>query len=132
MEFRAVVGRSADAILLVTSDGRVTYMNAAAEALFGRTLAEMADRRHTDLVAERYRRHNLLETSGQLEVLRAGGPPFTAEWTAFPVDPERGLYAVQVRDLTERWLAEQAIRRSETNFRALIESHPDMVGVIDG
>ncbi|MFO8012888.1 MAG: PAS domain S-box protein [Phycisphaerae bacterium] len=56
------------------------------------------------------------------------------EITAFPLTDEAGevVGAIEhIRDITDRWHAEQALRRSEETYRALVQASPDAVAAAD-
>jgi len=58
----------------------------------------------------------------------------TREFSAFPVQSESGqviLVAEHVRDITDRHLAEQALKESEGRFRTLIEDSPESLFLTD-
>jgi len=58
----------------------------------------------------------------------------TREFSAFPVQSESGqviLVAEHVRDITDRHLAEQALKESEGRFRILIEDSPESLFLTD-
>ncbi len=63
---------------------------------------------------------------------RADGTKFYSEisLTNFPV-PNEHLYIVQVKDVTEKLQAEQALQQSEQQFRSLFEHSADAVSIID-
>ena len=56
------------------------------------------------------------------------------EITAFPLTDEAGevVGAIEhVRDITDRWHAEQALQESEETYRALVQASPDAVAAAD-
>ena len=56
------------------------------------------------------------------------------EFSAFPIQDESGrvvLVAEHVRDVTDRHLAEQALKESEGRFRTLIEDSPESLFLTD-
>jgi PAS domain S-box-containing protein len=52
------------------------------------------------------------------------------EWTSHPL-PERGLTYAVARDITDRKLADAALRESEALFRHMADNAPMMIGVSD-
>ncbi|MEB3178246.1 MAG: PAS domain S-box protein [Nostocaceae cyanobacterium] len=65
---------------------------------------------------------------------RQDGSEFWNEFSIVPVADRNGLYTHWIsiqRDVTERKLAEQALRQSEERFRSLIENALDIVKIID-
>ena len=66
-----------------------------------------------------------LTLRGERMLLRGDGTTFAAEVTSQLLPNDRIL--VMVRDITERRRAEEAVRRSEENFRAVLEGNPDAV-----
>jgi PAS domain S-box-containing protein len=65
---------------------------------------------------------------------RKNGSEFWNEFNIVPVADKNGLYTHWIsiqRDVTERKLAEQALRQSEERFRSLIENALDIVKIID-
>jgi PAS domain S-box-containing protein len=48
------------------------------------------------------------------------------EWTAIPFQPGNSIYAI-ARDISDRILAEAALKKSEAQYKRLIESSPDLI-----
>jgi PAS domain S-box-containing protein len=116
-QFRAVVENTVEAIVSVSSGGRVIYFNPAAQLTYGYRPAEIIGRPFTDLLAEPWRsdyekamrrfqswgRNELIGTTQEIECERRNGEVFPAElvlspWTA---DGETHFTAA-LRDITER------------------------------
>lgn len=138
------------AIVTVERDGTIVEFNPAAEAMFGRTRAEVTGRNAAvELLPERSRDalarvlgvyqaggagpafRGAVESFGR----RAGGGEFPMEVTVIPVgrgpagtDP---LFTAFVQDISTRKAAEAALEESQRRFRQLLEHMPVGVYVID-
>ncbi|MBN2023079.1 MAG: PAS domain S-box protein [Pirellulales bacterium] len=143
--FRAVFEGAASGGVLVDLDGRIVECNTAFAGMLGYVPAELSGRRAVDLTHpddrdEGTRRFQEYIERGQ-GVLRfekrllhrEGG----AVWARFNVsllpelDNKPGVLIITVEDVTDRKLAEQALRESEAMLRTLIENIPDLVAMVD-
>lgn len=143
-----------DAIVLCTPQGRIVEFNSAAERIFelgrdqaiGRSLSELlheADRPEIE------RQRGALFDEPSPSSMPSGPPRQKAQsamtglrgdgrTVPLEVSMEAGTFdgetigCVSLRDISDRVLVEQALRRSEANFRALIEFAPDAVLVHRG
>jgi PAS domain S-box-containing protein len=125
---------------------RIAEWNDSATRIFGWTEAEALGKRGPDLLVPEEMRASIDNVWTQI-VTRTGGernrnPNVTkdgrlliCEWYSVPLFDERGApvgVASLVDDVTERQAAEDALKRSEARFRALIERAPDAVAVLRG
>jgi diguanylate cyclase (GGDEF)-like protein/PAS domain S-box-containing protein len=135
--FRALVQHSHDGIVVLTPDQGVTYASPSLEQLFGRSAEEMTglgglELVHPDdvgLAAEAL--DTTVTTPGhratlQVRVQHADGTWRWVECTAVNLadnDAVEGV-VINIRDISERRNAEQAVRESERLFRSLARSSP--------
>jgi len=142
-QFFSLVEGAPDAIFVQT-DFRFAYLNPAGYRLFGADRREdligqpVLDRFHAsvhEVVRERIRLLNTLKQSvPPLEEtwLRMDGSQIPVEVSAVPIHYEGQDGAlVFVRDITDRKMAEDALRRSEERFRTLYENAPFMINSFD-
>lgn len=143
--FEELVEHATDGVVLTDKDGVITYFNRSAEAMFGWQRQEVRGRPFAMLVPERYRaaferagegylatgRSSLLGSLRQMEGLHKDGRVFPVElsMSAYSTDDGEVVFTAILRDITERLRAEEALRRSEANFRTLIERSPEGIAV---
>jgi PAS domain S-box-containing protein len=140
----AIVESSDDAIIGKTLDGQITSWNPAAERIYGYTAAETIGRsieiivpedRRAELrsIHERLRRGERVPPLETVRVTRDG----RRIGIALTISPIIGVDGSIVgasgigRDITQRQRAEAAIRDREAKFRAVIETAPDGIIIID-
>jgi two-component system, cell cycle sensor histidine kinase and response regulator CckA len=139
--FRALVDNSADGIVLSTATGEFVYVSPAAERMLGRTAADVIGTNfrtylHPDDVQEAVdHRRRLFEVRGYAppavrRIVRPDGAIRWVEVTATNLldNPAVGAVVNNVRDITERRLAEDALVVANQRFTALFES--GIIGIV--
>ncbi len=132
-----------DAIIAVDDQQRIVLFNPAAERMFkceaAQAIGSSIDRFIPSRFHQAHRGHikNFGETGatsrrmgalGAISGARADGKEFPVEASISHMEAGgRKLFTVILRDITERKLAEEALRESETRFREMAESAPVMV-----
>ncbi|HEY1731076.1 MAG TPA: PAS domain S-box protein [Terriglobales bacterium] len=138
--FGAVLDAAPDAMLMVDQQGRIALANTQCEQLFGYTRAELAGQKVEVLVPPRFRAKHPGHRSGyfsadphvrpmgvglELYGLRKNGSEFPVEISLSPVATAQGPMVISaIRDVTAR-------KSSEDKFRALLESAPDAMVIVD-
>ena len=140
--YRAVVEETQDGIFLVdTQTMRILEANAAFQNLVGYNAEELTHLTLYDLVAhdrasidENTRRLQAekRQSFGERKYRRKGGSLVEVEISANLIASGGSQVAcVVVRDVTQRRWAEDALRRNEAHFRALIDNSLDVIGILN-
>ena len=130
-----IVNSSDDAIFSSTPEGLIATWNAGAERMFGYSAAEIKGQ-HFSIMIPEDRRADLAGNRTRLlrgeaivhyenEHVRKDGSIFPALLTLSPIKDDNGVVtgvSVIARDITERRLAEKALRESEERFRSLVQN----------
>ncbi len=140
--YRTLVERSPDAVY-IHRNGHFTFVNPATLKIFGATGAEqLIGKRVMDFVHPDFKdvvlqrmemsRQNKPSPLMEQKVLRLDGSIVDVEAIGIPFILDGELMSqVILRDITERKLAESAVRRSEEAFRMLFANNPVPMWVYD-
>ncbi len=143
----SIIELSSDAIIVIDDDGQVLVWNDKAEQLFGYAREDMignpmdliipgAHRARHDKAFARATGAHRLNKPGEIHEItgqRKDGQEFPVElslshWQLAGKD----FFSANIRDITERKNAEQAIRYREERIRSIVEIAPDAIISING
>jgi PAS domain S-box-containing protein len=135
--YRLVLENSMDAILLMTTDGVILSANQAACAIFQRSeedicrigrngIVDKSDPRLPIFIEER---KGTGKAKGELLMLRNDGSKFPVELSSSLYSDESGQQRISIiiRDITERKLAEEALRENEERYRLISDVVSDYI-----
>lgn len=151
-KFRATVEQSADGIVLTDGEFRIIEWNPAQTAIYGYSREEMLGNVLSDSIGSILpgRVHDLIPLYTSLKTMLESRPPSqissymqsvhecrirsrdgsdkTVQISVFPIRlADRILFGSFSRDITDRIEAEEALRKSEEKYRAIVENIQDLV-----
>ena len=141
-QYRAIFNASADALVLWDSQYRRVDVNSAYERLYGWSRDEVIGRgyEHPTFTPEYARpRLELVRRAlagetchAELEAIRKNGERIPTEVRAIPFQHRGEPHVLTIaRDITDRKLAEEALRASEAQYRAIFNASPDALVLRD-
>jgi|CXWL01.1.fsa_nt_gi PAS domain S-box-containing protein len=147
LRLQGIIQSAMDAIVSVDTHQRIVLFNRAAEQMFGCPAAEVLGQSLDRFIPLRsrsaHRQHiqgfghtgvstRTMGALGTISGMRANGEefPLEASISQVAIDGE-SYFTVILRDITERVNAEVALRRSEAFVRAMLNSMPDEIAVLD-
>ena len=143
--YRSIVETAVDAIVTIDETGVIDSVNPATETLFGYAAEEMVGHNVSMLMSE----PQASEHDGYLRRYLAGGEPRIIgigrevvarrkDGSTFPMHlavgqmevDGRTMFTGVIRDLSDRFAAEEALRASEERYRAIIDTAVDgIIGI---
>jgi PAS domain S-box-containing protein len=137
-KYRILVEQASDGIAIYDRDGKLVEVNTRACEVLGYTRDELLTLNVSDVIAPQ----SLAETPLRYEALRTGQPLLgervllRKDGSSIPVELSArmlsdGRFQVIVRDITQRKVMEQEIRRSRDYYLTLLEDFPALVWQTD-
>jgi PAS domain S-box-containing protein len=127
-----IVRRGGDGVVLADREGKIVFWNAAAERIFGHSAAEAVGQTLDLIIPERFRARHWTgfdqtmktgetkygESLLRVPALYADGSTRSIAFTVCLVEEGGGGIAAVIRDETERWSEEQALRKRVRELEA--------------
>lgn len=119
-----LINHNADAIIAVSRDGIIRFVNRSAETLFDRT--------ENDFLGQNFGFPAVAGETTEIEIIRRDGKSIIAEMRVVEAEWEsETVYLASLRDITERRRMEKALRDSEEKMRHMFQSVNDGIIIAD-
>jgi len=122
--FRSIVLWSPDAIIVTDAEGKIEYMNPAAEGVF--------DRKLESFIGKDFGLPLVDGESTEIDIFRPGKDPGAGDMHVVETEwLNKKAHLITIRDISERKRAEEALRESEERYRVQFEQTIDALFLAD-
>lgn len=122
--FRSIIASNPDGIVVVDPDGIVRFVNPAGARLLGRA--------ENELLGQPFGAPLVSGEATEVDIVRPDGRPGIAEMRVVATEWEgESVGFASLRDITDRRIAEQALRESEARFNAFMSNSPTPAWIKD-
>ncbi len=123
-QWRQMINKIADGVLILNQDGIVLFANSAAETLFNLN--------HEELVNLHFGIPNSKKEICEIYLPQKNGTYITVEMRTEQIEWQNQLvYLASLRNISDRSLAESRLRESEERYRTLAESSQDLIFILN-
>ncbi len=119
-----IISNITDGLIVVDEEGKVCFVNTAAEALFGRSQRE--------LLAYPFGLPFVSQEITEIGIRHVSGTIITTEMRVADINWKgKTAYLISLRNVTESYHAKQALAESEAKYRQIVETATEGIWVID-
>jgi PAS domain S-box-containing protein len=123
-QWRQMINKIADGVLILSPDGIVLFVNSAVESLF--------DLNHEELLNLHLGIPNSANEICEIYLPKKNGTYITVEMRIEQIDwQDQPAYLASLRDISDRQQAEVRVRESEERYRTLAESSQDLIFILN-